>query len=33
MVYVLLEKVLPWPRAVSLAAGLAAVVAGIALMA
>jgi predicted metal-binding membrane protein len=33
MVYVLLEKVLPWPRAVSLAAGLLAVVAGFALMA
>jgi predicted metal-binding membrane protein len=33
MIYVLLEKVLPWPRAVSLTAGLAAAVAGFALMA
>lgn len=32
MIYVLLEKVLPWPRVVSRAAGLAAVVAGVLLI-
>ena len=32
MIYVLLEKVLPWPRVVSRAGGLAAVVAGVLLI-